>query len=127
MSKFGDRLKALREDNDILSKDFAKAMNVEAPTISNWERGVRFPKEEMLVKIADYFNCSLDYLLGRTDNPDAVVYAANFDNQEVEIEVDKSYPKLTPQEVNNLIEQLKEVGFNVETLIAKSKKEKTKD
>lgn len=122
MSKFGDRLKALREDSDVLSKDFAKAMNVEPATVSNWEKGNRFPKEDMLIKIADYFNCSLDYLLGRTDNPDAIVYSGTYNNQSVEFEVDKSYPhKLTPEDVTNLIKQLENVGFNVETLIEKSK------
>ena len=122
MSKFSDRLKALREDSDVLSKDFAKAMNVEPATVSNWEKGNRFPKEDMLIKIADYFNCSLDYLLGRTDNPDAIVYSGTYNNQSVEFEVDKSYPhKLTPEDVANLIKQLEDVGFNVETLIEKSK------
>lgn len=122
MAKFCDRLKALREDNDILSKDFAKAMNVESSTISNWERGARFPKEDMLIKIADYFNCSLDYLLGRTDNPDAVIYTTKYGDETVEIEVDKSYPhKLTPEDVTKMIKELEDVGFDVKTLIEKTK------
>ena len=43
-------------------------MGVEPATITNWEKGNRFPKDDVLIKIADYFDCSLDYLLGRTDD-----------------------------------------------------------
>lgn len=122
MSKFGDRLRALREDNDIKSKDFAKAMNVEASTVTNWEKGNRFPREDILIKIADYFNCSLDYLLARTDNPNAIVYSGKYNEQTVEFEIDKSYPhKLTPEDVTKMIKELEDVGFDVKTLIEKSK------
>lgn len=65
MSKFGDRLRELREEKDLMSKDFAKIMNVEPATVTNWEKGKRFPKDDILMKIADYFNVSIDYLLGR--------------------------------------------------------------
>ena len=68
MSKFPTRLKELREEKGLLSKDFAKIMNVEPATITNWEKGNRFPKDDVLIKIADYFDCSTDYLLGRTDD-----------------------------------------------------------
>lgn len=65
MSKFGDRLRELREEKELMSKDFAKIMNVEPATVTNWEKGKRFPKDDVLLKIADYFNVSIDYLLGR--------------------------------------------------------------
>ncbi|NLK96342.1 MAG: helix-turn-helix transcriptional regulator [Clostridiales bacterium] len=124
MSKFGDRLKELRENKNLMSKDFAKIMNVEPATVTNWEKGNRFPKEEILIKIADYFNCSIDFLLGRTDDPTSIVYSGNYNNQVIEFEIDKNYPqKLTAEDIQNLISQLESVGFDVEKLINASKKE----
>lgn len=38
--------------------------------ISYWKSGERMPSAENLITLADYFECSVDYLLGRTDNPE---------------------------------------------------------
>lgn len=124
MSKFPERLKELRENKNLLSKDFAAIMNVEPATITNWEKGNRFPKDDVLVKIADYFDCSIDYLLGRTDDPSAKIYSGKLHNEIVEIEIDKNYPyDLTPEDVENMLKQLDAVGLDIQKLInnAKSK------
>ena len=122
MSKFAERLKQLREDRKLLAKDFAKDMNVEPATITNWEKGNRFPKDDVLVQIADYFNCSIDYLLGRTDFKDAVVVESKLNDQTIEIEIDKDYSeKLTPADIENIIKQLDAAGLNVKKLIENAK------
>ena len=61
------RIRALREEAKILQADLAKHLGVSQATLSNWERGEYQPDTETLKKIADYFNVSLDYLLGRSD------------------------------------------------------------
>ena len=48
-------------------KDLANALGVAQTTIANYEQGARFPDEPNLRRIADHFNVSLDYLMGRTD------------------------------------------------------------
>ena len=122
MSKFAERLKQLREDRKLLAKDFAKDMNVEPATITNWEKGNRFPKDDVLVQIADYFNCSIDYLLGRTDFKDAVVVESKLNDQTIEIEIDTDYSeKLTPADIENIIKQLDAAGLNVKKLIENAK------
>lgn len=122
MSKFPIRLKELREEKRLLSKEFAKIMNVEPATISNWENGKRFPKDDVLVNIADYFDCSTDYLLGRTDDKQSIIYSGKLHGQTIDIEIDKSYPHdLTPEEVQNIINQLDAVGLNVDKLIENAK------
>jgi transcriptional regulator with XRE-family HTH domain len=127
MSKFPTRLKKLRDEKGLLGKDFAKIMNVEPATVTNWEKGNRFPKEDVLIKIADYFDCSTDYLLGRTDDKLAKVYSGMLHNQTIEIEIDKEYPHdLTPEDVQNLINQLDTVGLDVEKLIKNIKNIKNK-
>lgn len=118
MSKFPSRLKELREEKGLLGKDFAKIMSVEPATVTNWEKGNRFPKDDVLIKIADYFDCSTDYLLGRTDDKLAKVYSGKLHNQTIEIEIDKGYPhELTAEDVQNILKQLDAVGLNVNKLI----------
>ena len=122
MSKFPTRLKELREEKKLLGKDFAKIMSVEPATVTNWEKGNRFPKDDVLIKIADYFDCSIDYLLGRTDDKLAKVYSRTLHNQIIEIEIDKGYPhELIAEEVQNIIKQLDAVGLDVKKLIENSK------
>ena len=62
-----NRLKELREDNDILQKDIAKYLNVDQSNYSKYElEKINIPNS-ILVKLADYYNTSIDYLLYRTD------------------------------------------------------------
>lgn len=64
---FGNRLRILLEEKDLEGKEFAKIIHVQPPTVSNWLNGNRFPNQDTLRKIADYFNVSLDYLMGFSD------------------------------------------------------------
>ena len=66
-STFGSRLRSLREDSNLTQTQLANIFKVTPPSISQYENDVRSPDYGLLVKIADYFNVSVDYLLGRTD------------------------------------------------------------
>lgn len=68
MAKFGELLAELRADRKITQKQLADVLHVSVGTISNYENGVHFPDVEKLIDIADYFNITTDYLLGRTSN-----------------------------------------------------------
>lgn len=70
MADFTDRLKNLRKEKGLYQKDLAKALNVGRTTIGNYEQGIRFPDKDILNDLADYFNVSIDYLLGRTAHPE---------------------------------------------------------
>lgn len=65
MSVFGDRLRTIREENNMLAKDLAKLVGVEPAAVTNWEKGVRFPKDNVILRIAEIFNVTTDFLLGR--------------------------------------------------------------
>jgi transcriptional regulator with XRE-family HTH domain len=65
--KFSDRLKKLRKEKNLYQKELAEHLGVSRPTITQYESGTRKPDNETLGKIADYFNVSIDYLLGRTN------------------------------------------------------------
>lgn len=62
-------LRGIREDNDLKQKDIAKYLNVSQNTYSQYETGIISLTAEVLIKLADYYNVSIDYLLDRTSNP----------------------------------------------------------
>lgn len=62
---FSDKLKNIRKSKRILQKELAQAIGVGNTTVSNWEKGLSTPDYNMLCKIADYFNVTLDFLLDR--------------------------------------------------------------
>lgn len=67
MNEFKNVLKALRQEKGVSRKVLSEALNVSERLVSYWESGDRECNFNMLIKIADYFDVSIDYLLGRTD------------------------------------------------------------
>ena len=62
-------LRAIREDKDIKQKDIAAYLNVSQNTYSQYETGIISLTADILIKLAEYYNVSIDYLLDRTNNP----------------------------------------------------------
>ena len=63
-------LRGIREDRDIKQKDIAKVLNVSQNTYSQYENGVISLTAEVLIKLSQYYDVSIDFLLDQTDNPD---------------------------------------------------------
>jgi len=61
------RIKNLREDNDITQQTMADYLSVSRSAYRNYENGVRGIPVEILSKIADYYNTSTDFLIGKTN------------------------------------------------------------
>ena len=61
------RLVDLREEKDMKQKEVAEAINVRKRAYSYYETGSRAIPVEILSKLADYFNTSIDYIVGRSD------------------------------------------------------------
>lgn len=66
----GEKIKLLREKNQKTQLDVAKALDVTYQTIYKYEKGIAIPPADAIIKLAEYFNVTTDYLLGRTDNLD---------------------------------------------------------
>ncbi len=62
----GDVIKELRKERNISQALLAKNIGVSQKAIDYWERGVNEPKASYIVKLADYFGVSADFLLGRS-------------------------------------------------------------
>lgn len=69
-----NRLKELRELNNETQDELGKILNLTKSTISKYEKGDLDISNETLLKIAQHFNVTTDYLLGRTDNPNEKKY-----------------------------------------------------
>ncbi len=61
----GDVIKHLRTEHNITQQDLAQLVGVKTSTVGMYETGARQPSYEIIIKIADYFSVSTDYLLGR--------------------------------------------------------------
>ena len=64
-----ENIKRLRIAKGINQVEFSKRLGVTKQCVSNWENDNVAPSVEMLIKIADFFKVSTDYLLGRSDRP----------------------------------------------------------
>ncbi len=65
--KIGERLTELMNEKEISNNDLAKILGVTPCSIGRWKRGVRNMRLPQFIAIAEYFNCSLDFLAGRSD------------------------------------------------------------
>lgn len=63
------RIKDLREDHDLLQKDLAAFLQCSQVCYSRYERGDREIPLDVLIKLSQFYNTSVDYLLGLTDSP----------------------------------------------------------
>ena len=64
------RIQDLRIDNDITIKDLSSHLGLHRDVYSRYEKGIREFPIDIIIKLANYYECSVDYLLGRTDKKD---------------------------------------------------------
>lgn len=82
MATFGERFKQLRLEKRLTQEKLAEMFETKKASISRYENDVNIPEIETLKKFADFFNVSIDYILGRTEirnNADAITEALNGD------------------------------------------------
>ena len=63
------RIREMREDHDLTQKQVAEALGMKQPQYFRYEQGYRDFPTDLLIRLADLYNTSIDYLLGRTDDP----------------------------------------------------------
>ncbi len=65
LRSFGEKLKIIRKQHGLTQEVFAEKMCVSLDTVKNWEQSYNYPSIDMLIKIAEYFQCDIDYLIGQ--------------------------------------------------------------
>ena len=88
---FTDRLKELRKTKGVTKKAMAEYLGIVERSYSRYEAGDLEPNHEKTIKLADYFDVSLDYLVGRSDTPGAVYFTrAKFAERLEELRIKKA-------------------------------------
>ena len=96
MENIKNRIRDLREDRDLRQIDVSKATGIDQKTLSNYETGKTNPDSYSIIKLADFFQVSTDYLLGYSDISIKSVKDINkiLENIEKEIsEIKRVFPK----------------------------------
>ncbi|MBR2923599.1 MAG: helix-turn-helix transcriptional regulator [Clostridia bacterium] len=98
MKIIGKRLRALRESINISQESLALAIETTQSSINRYENGQTTPPVAIFRRYADYFDVSLDYIFGRTENPEGKSY--------------EFHPRITPEkeEMRRFIEMCFEPG-----------------
>ncbi|GIO10565.1 hypothetical protein J19TS2_01200 [Cohnella xylanilytica] len=109
----GSRISQLREKRGWTQEELSSSLGISRAALSHYEKNRREPDSETLTKVADLFNVSIDYLVGRTDNPHITLdegvrsFTDQLELSEVEL-LDKfsltiDGRKLTPEEARRFI------------------------
>lgn len=69
MTSFSDRILSLKNEKSVLQKTIADSIGISLRALQRYEKGETQPTLPVLVALADFFDVSIDYLVGRTDNP----------------------------------------------------------
>ncbi len=92
MEKFAKRLRTLRLEKGITQKELAIGAGLSSTNISTWELGKSLPLPDGLIALANYFGCSIDYILGR-ETEDGII---NFESTP-KSKIEDLYEKLNRQ------------------------------
>ncbi|URZ07562.1 helix-turn-helix domain-containing protein [Clostridium felsineum] len=102
-TKISSILKTLRSMNGIKQEDVAKAIGISKSGYGYYEQGRSMPDPEMLLKLSKFFNVSVDYLLGNTDEI----------HSKIELNIPQEYAnkyKITPKDKKQYIEHMKKAN-----------------
>lgn len=99
-----DNLKKIREKKNLTQVRVSIDVEVSQELISQYERGISLPTIPNLIKLSQFFNCSTDYLLGLTNNPDKIdmLDKKGLENQDI---IEK-YNSLSSENKKNMVSYL---------------------
>lgn len=100
MDTISIRLKELRKEKDVMQKDVANFLDISSSAYGFYEQGKRTPTSDIVVKLAEYFDVSTDYLLGKTDERNIETKKEN--DLEKENDVEKGINTIFQKEVVQL-------------------------
>lgn len=98
------RLKELRMEKGVSQQKLADALSISQPSINKYENHNIEPEIALLTKIADYFDTSIDYLVGRTDHKERIVKVSQEDLDGQECRLVDDYRRLSVRQQNSIHE-----------------------
>ena len=115
MNTIGVRLRELRQSAKLSQAKIAAVVGSRQSAIARFESGEAHVPEDVVVRYADYFDVSLDYIFGRTDNPQGKLY-------EGKMKIEKVYP-----EMDKFIEMCFELGSPINERLKEALREMLKE
>ncbi|WYU50005.1 helix-turn-helix transcriptional regulator [Bacillus sp. FSL K6-0047] len=112
----GSRLKLLREKRGYSQKFVAEKIGVKNNTLSGYEAGRREPDSSTLNTLADFYKVSVDYLLGRTDNPNSDISIAYDGGPQYEDEDEREF-------IEQQLEQYRKMKKRMQERLKQDKKD----
>ncbi len=107
---FPERLKQLRNLRQLSQDTLAKKLGIAQQTYGHWETGRTEPDHTTLTCIADFFNVSVDYLLGREDTPTPASQKTNLSQEDlVLVELARDIKKL-PEDHRKIVDTIIEIN-----------------
>lgn len=104
---FAENLKKLRKNKGLTQVQFAEIFNISSGTIAMWETNKRIPDTSMLIKIAEYFDVTVDYLLGK-DNISNTNKKEDPDEADQDLVIlNRNAKKLSPENRKKLLDMAK--------------------
>lgn len=110
----GRQLKLLRESRQKSQQEVCSALNIEQSTLANYENGKRMPKIDILIKIAEYYQCSVDFLLGLEKNGKTDYANYTMDTSEFAFDFRMRIRDLMAEQKMSEDEFAKKIGLNHE-------------
>ena len=127
ISKLGNNIKSLREQCSLTQIEFAKILNISNTTLSQYEAGNRVPSDEIKWKIADFFDVSVDFLIGRTEDNSAYSGAHERSNSNYMVKDDYYKTDILTSDIKNLRpESKKDLEKYIQLLKIKDTMDKSK-
>lgn len=124
---FSERLRKLREEKKISQLELAKFLNISQQALSKWEQNISQPDNNVLIILSNYFDVSVDYLLGKSDNknPSNGLYTKTItdeDGYSIEIKTEVPFNELSKEKQQDMIDVAMEKLFEVKKAIKEDKK-----
>lgn len=124
MTTIGQRIASLREKHGLSQAELAKHFNIGTSTLGMWETDKRRPSTDMLVVIAQFFNVTTDYLLGRNETPQ---WATNKDTTDLAEFLEKNADTLMYQGEKMTTENKQKLEIALTQIFWQYRKKTTKD
>ncbi|EGT3605394.1 helix-turn-helix transcriptional regulator [Clostridium perfringens] len=106
-----NRLKSLRNEKGVLQKDVAEYLKISTSAYGFYEQGKRIPDVETLNKLSDYYNVSIDYLLGKSNIKESAEDIINDDILTLALHnkngIDNELPEEAKKEIDDFIQYVK--------------------
>lgn len=113
MDTLGSKLKKLREEKGFTLEYVANRLNTTKTSIGRYEKNVREPKSEIINSLADFYDVSTDYLLGRTDIKNIEKQNENNEESLEVLEVFKDYKSLSEENKQIIIQLMKNLNNDI--------------